>query len=299
MRRLVALRRFLRQAPAHHAIDLRRHLLGQLGGILVRDGVGRIDRVGPLKGGLAGEHLVKDGAEAEDVGARVGRLAPHLLGRHVPDGAHHFAGQCPRVGLRPRQLGDPEVEDLEPPFVGDEEVLGLQIAVDDVVLVRRGQPARELHRVVDGLPHAQRAAAEAFAKRPAFEQLRDDVGLAAGEAGVVDGDHVRVVERPGRARLLFEALQLLRRGAAREHFQRHVAAQLLVPGEQHHAHAAAPQLALHHVAAAERGDHLPRGLGQRQGVVVPLLDPGAPHETTVHPHPRRSIYAEGRIYQGP
>ena len=37
-----------------------------------------------LEGALARDHLVENGAEAEDVRARVHRLRAHLLGRHVP-----------------------------------------------------------------------------------------------------------------------------------------------------------------------------------------------------------------------
>ncbi len=56
------------------------------------------DRRHGLGGGLAlersapGEHLVEHHAEREDVGAVVGDSAAGLLGRHVPDRAHHRSG---------------------------------------------------------------------------------------------------------------------------------------------------------------------------------------------------------------
>ena len=44
------------------------------------------------EGTLAGGHLVEHQAEGEDVGARVQRLAAHLLGRHVSCRAQLHAG---------------------------------------------------------------------------------------------------------------------------------------------------------------------------------------------------------------
>ena len=51
------------------------------------------------------------------------------------------------LGLR--QLRQAEVEDLDAAVGGDEEVLGLQVAVDDPLVVRRGEALRDLERVVD------------------------------------------------------------------------------------------------------------------------------------------------------
>ena len=112
-----------------------------------------------------------------------------------------------RVVARPRELGEAEVEDLDPPVARDEDVLGLQIAVDDALVVRGGEPLRDLARVVDRFARRQRAAHAAAAKRLALEQLRDDVGRAGVGADVVDGQDVRVVELAGGARLLLEAMQ--------------------------------------------------------------------------------------------
>ena len=127
------------------------------------------------------EHLVQDRAEREDVRPRVGRLALDLLGRHVAERAHHDAGLRPRRGRRQvrrlaalflvRQLREAEVEDLETAVFGDEQVLGLQVAVDDPLLVRRGEAVRDLQRVVDRLSRRQLPAGERRAQRLAFEQL--------------------------------------------------------------------------------------------------------------------------------
>jgi len=62
---------------------------------------------------------------------------------------------------------------------------------------------------------------------------------------VVDGNHVRVLERPGGPRLLLEPQDVVRVVlAGREHLQRHVAIELQVVGDEDPAHPAVPQLAL-------------------------------------------------------
>ena len=42
------------------------------------------------------------------------------------------------------QLGQAEVEDLDVPVLRDKDVLGLDVAVDDPLLVRRGEALRDL-----------------------------------------------------------------------------------------------------------------------------------------------------------
>src|SRR2546428_5265385 len=71
----------------------------QFRGLFLKDGVQSLDARITLESPFAGEHLVKDGAEGEDVSAMVSRLSSHLLGRHVADGAQHLAGGCARLGM--------------------------------------------------------------------------------------------------------------------------------------------------------------------------------------------------------
>ena len=79
--------------------------------------------------------------------------------------------------------------------------------MDDALLVRRGQAAGNLLRVVDGFARGERAIAQAVAKGLAFEQFGDDVGRAVVFADIVDGKNVGMVERGGGAGFLGEALQ--------------------------------------------------------------------------------------------
>jgi hypothetical protein len=64
----------------------------------------------------------------------VGGLAADLLGRHVANGAQNLAGAGFRrgnavngvvEGLRPAQLGQAEIENLELPTAGDENIFRL------------------------------------------------------------------------------------------------------------------------------------------------------------------------------
>ena len=124
----------------------------------------------------AAQHLVQHAPEAEDVRAVVDGLAAHLLGGHVAHGADHRPG----VGLAPqrgrfgvaRRRGrraalarEAEVEDLEATVARDDQVLGLEVAVDDALLVRRrealARPARAYSAAGaarSGPPRARRAA---------------------------------------------------------------------------------------------------------------------------------------------
>ena len=93
------------------------------------------------------------------------------------------------------------------PSLGDEQVVGLHVAMDDALVVRRGEPFGDLARVVDRFARRQRAALQTAAERFPFEQFRDDVGRAGVDADVVDRQDVRVIELTGRARFLLEAMQ--------------------------------------------------------------------------------------------
>ena len=134
-----------------------------------------------MKRAAARQHLVEDRAKREQIRAVIDRQSAHLLGRHVADGAEHDARlrsatqHCRRRALAVdrrallRQFGQTEVENLDAVVPGDEEVLGLEIAMDDALVVRRRESARDLKRILDRLARRQRAAARAA---PAASRLR-------------------------------------------------------------------------------------------------------------------------------
>jgi len=106
-----------------------------------------------------------------------------LLGRHIGRraGAQHFAG-------RARQA---EVRDADPAVAVEHDVGGLQIAVDDAAVVRRGQPRARLPRHLEGA--VLRKAADAAEQRReilAVHLLHRQERVAFEFADVGDAAHV-------------------------------------------------------------------------------------------------------------
>lgn len=119
----------------------------------------------PAERSLTGGHLVEHRAEREQVGARVEVFAPRQFRRHVRHRAHGDArtrkmlrvgdGRCGRCvgshGLAPSdcELREAKVEQLGPARLGDEDVGGFQVAMDDPFLVRRVERIDDLDGDLD------------------------------------------------------------------------------------------------------------------------------------------------------
>ena len=200
-------------------------------------------------GRLPGHHSKQQPAERIEIGARIDRLAAHLLGRHVIRRAHQRAigGLHQRRGAlgRVEDLGEAEIEHLDVLIAagsaGDEDVLRLEIAVHDPDAVRFAEAGADL--VGDEQRPARREAAFVF------EQLRE---VAAGEvlhhqiddtlphAEVEDGDRVGIGELRDRHRLAAKALGKVRVTAqiGAQQLDRDALADADVLGEVDRAHAA-------------------------------------------------------------
>jgi len=90
------------------------------------------DRVA-VKWRVAGQHAVEGGAQSVDVGALVG-LPECLFGRGEVGCPNEAAGRG--KGRSSLPAGNAEVCELHPPVRGQEDVVGLDVAVNDAV--RRG-----------------------------------------------------------------------------------------------------------------------------------------------------------------
>ena len=84
---------------------------------------------------VAREHEGEHAAERVDVGAGVDALAADLLRRDVAERPDPAAG-ARRRGRRVEPLGEPEVRQVDVLAAADEDVLGLDVAVDDPARVR-------------------------------------------------------------------------------------------------------------------------------------------------------------------
>ena len=143
----------------------------------------------------AGDQLVEDHAEREDVDARVERLAGTLLGRHVARrarrGRHAAALEHRRPSGRQLVAADhrvarqPEVDELDAALRRQHHVLRLQIAMDHALGVELGEALGDLGRDVDDLRHRHLPAPHPLAQRAAGHVLHRDEGEAVVRPDVV------------------------------------------------------------------------------------------------------------------
>ena len=194
--------------------------VGELGGA---NGL-ELGCVGTVEGMAAAGELVKDEAESEDVGLDGGAAGDELLGGHVGDGAALGGVGClgrerrvaagsggVKVGLVAAELtGKAKVEDLDEAAVGEHDVGGLEVAMEDADQVRGGEAVGDLDAGRKDKLQTGGALGDDLVQGLAGNVLHDDVGfvlLAAGAglggsfADVVDGADVGVVDGGGEAGL--------------------------------------------------------------------------------------------------
>ena len=165
---------------------------------------------------LPRQHLEEDATEGEDVASPVQRPSPGLLRRHIRD----LSLQGARLGARdlPGRLRDAEVAQFDVALVGDQDVGGRHVAVDDVqlaplplapavrVIERRG----DLRGDEDGERRRQRQAGLASrvqdrAQVASLDVLhRDEVPAGLDLSEVEDVHDIGVIELGGELGLVGE-----------------------------------------------------------------------------------------------
>ena len=114
------------------------------------------------------------------------------------------------------QAGEAEVGDLHPALGGDQDVGGLDVAVDDALAVRVVQRVADLAMMmVERLRGVEAGAVDDLVEIGALDELHDEVevAFARGLAEVVDGDDARVAELGEGAGFALEAVGECRVGA--------------------------------------------------------------------------------------
>src|SRR5207244_4938780 len=142
---------------------------------------------------------------------------------------------------------------------GEEQILGLDVAMDDAVLVgileRPGGIGGDPKRVLD---RELSLTIQPVAETLPFDEGHGEPQLTGGVTRVEDGEDVRVLEPGGQLDLALEAFRSEGGGQLRvEHLERDRPLVLEIEGEIDDGHAAAPELALEHVA-------VPEGVGQQR-----------------------------------
>ena len=92
-------------------------------------------------------------------------------------------------------LGEAEIEDFNQTIGGDDDIRGLQIAMNDAAVMSASQCAGNLNAIAQDRLGRQSASRAHGAQRLALDQLHHDVEFAVGLANFVDGADVGMSER--------------------------------------------------------------------------------------------------------
>src|SRR5208282_2604842 len=90
---------------------------------------------------------------------------------------------------------------------GEKNVLRLQVAVDDALVVGRRQSLGDLRRIIGSLARRQWAVFQLSAQARALQKFRDNEGRSTLLPNIVYGENVGMIECSHRARLLLKAPQ--------------------------------------------------------------------------------------------
>ena len=126
-----------------------------------------------------------------------------------------------------------------PAVARDEDVLGLQIAVDDALGVGSREPVGHVRGQLHGLSPGQQPAPDPRPQVLALQQLDHRNRLAVHHCELMDGHDVRMGDRRNGAGLVLEsgAHLRIRREVVRQHLQRDIAAEPGITGTVDLAHA--------------------------------------------------------------
>ena len=147
---------------------------------------------------------------------------------------------CARLHRAFPDPGQAEVEDLDPPLVGDHHVGRFEVAVDHAALMGRADRLGHRDRPLEESFEGEAVVRDPFAEASARDEFHDQEAVLQRLLDRVDRDDVRVVERCERPGLPGEAGHRVGVGLrrSREELQRDVAVESGVPRLPDLAHSA-------------------------------------------------------------
>src|SRR5208282_5887606 len=202
-------------------------------------------------------HLVQNRTEREQVRASIKFLPSNLLRRHIRHSSQRTAGTGEMfLGLDSRgasgnrlefsrHLGQPEIENLRLTSIRNEDVRGLDVAMDDAFGVSCIEPIGNLDAQIKHLLDPQRLARDPVSERLTLQQFHGDEGSPIGLIDLVDGANARMVQRGRGFGLALESAESLRvvSQSVRKELQGDAAAEFQIFRFIDHAHSPAADLA--------------------------------------------------------
>ena len=155
---------------------------------------------------VAGEHLVEHEPDGKEIGAFVGLVAERLFGREVVDRPEQRAHRGGPGLVGSERQRHPQVAELRLPGRREEDVAGLDVAMDDPGGVERRQAGEQLPADLDCLADRQRSAPQAVAEAAAGEELEDEESEASSPTSNTRsrwGSHVAPAPLRARRRRAF------------------------------------------------------------------------------------------------
>ena len=236
--------------------------------------------------GLPGEQEEEGQPQCVDVGANIHAMAVdpllrgEVVGRAEHRGAIELLGDVV-VGVLEEE-GQAHVQDLDVPLLVEQEVGGLDVAVDQPGLVCVLQAQCRLTNAVGGPLDVHRAfPRDRRLQARAFDVLDHQEVHLAVLIDIVSPADVRMVERGARPRLAMEPLDCGRVSAdgVGQHLDGHAPAHDLVLAQEHRAHAALAQLIQEFVLPVDDQlyllfQHLGLKTGQQPQLHQPIGNPG-------------------------
>jgi hypothetical protein len=231
----------------------RRAEAGEVGGVTLQPGEGRVGVGLADEGHPAGQTLVEHQPEGVQVGPTVEPPAAHLFGRQVLGRAHHHvvAGQ---VVATVETLGDAEVGEQNTTVGRHEDVAGLDVAVDEAGAMGGVEGGGDARADVDRQLRAEPGLhVEQLTQALAVDELHDDGLPATVGEDVVHGDDVGVGEPSDGNGLAAEAFgdDRVGRQTRLQPLQGDSPVERQIGGEPHLGHPALGQSTLEAIAVGE------------------------------------------------